>query len=154
MNFRAHTLGLVLGALPLVSHAAIEISEPYARATPPNAPNSAAFMTIINSGDHPVSLIKASTPVAENVELHTHTQQDGMMKMRQVAEIDVAQGGETVLQPGGLHIMLFDLTSPLIVGESFPLTLTFSDGTTVTKSVPIRKIMPSSMMKQSHKTGQ
>lgn len=150
MNFRTSLIAAALSAVSFSSFAAMDISEPYARATPPHAPNSAAFMTLTNSGDDLVSLVEAATPVAGMVELHTHAMHDGMMKMRQVETIDVPANGMTELKPGGLHVMLFDLQRPLKEGETLPLTLTFSDGSEITKEIPVKKVMAGAHMKHKH----
>ena len=51
--------------------------------------------------------------------------------------IGIAPGESVALEPGGLHAMLTRLQEPMIEGESFPLTLTFSDGGEVVVEVPI-----------------
>ncbi|WP_325894582.1 copper chaperone PCu(A)C [Grimontia sp. NTOU-MAR1] len=150
MNFRTSLIAAAFSAVSFSSFAAVEVSKPYARATPPHAPNSAAFMMLKNSGDESVSLVKAATPVAKKVELHTHTMDGGMMKMRQVENIEIPANGMSELKPGGLHIMLFGLQNPLKEGETLTLTLSFSDGTKVTKNIPVKKVMTGSQMKHKH----
>lgn len=154
MKFRAQVFGALIGALSFNAMAAIEVVDPYARATPPNAPNSAAFMTLVNTSDKAIALVEASSPAAGKVELHTHVKKDGMMKMRQVKEIAIEEQSETILKPGGLHVMLFDLDKPLNPGESIALTLVFSDGSKITQNVPIRVIMGGAKMKHSNGSGQ
>ena len=44
-------------------------------------------MVISNSGSAPRQLLKAQSPVAKTVELHTHVADHGVMKMRPVASI-------------------------------------------------------------------
>jgi len=48
-----------------------------------------------------------------------------MMGMRHVSSIDLSAGEDLVLEPGGFHIMLFDLTGPIKDGDVVPVTLTF-----------------------------
>ena len=48
-----------------------------------------------------------------------------VIKMRPVSAIEVAPGEPTVLQPGGLHIMLTGLKAPLVEGSLVTLTLEF-----------------------------
>ena len=50
------------------------------------------------------------------------------MKMRQVPAIEIKAGGETQLQPGGLHIMLIELKAPMREGDNIAITLGFDDG--------------------------
>jgi hypothetical protein len=76
--------------------------------------------------------------VASVVELHTHTADGGVMRMRQVEAIDVTGGTTTQLRPGGLHIMLIGLKAPLKEGTRFPLTLKFEKAGEVALEVAVR----------------
>jgi len=42
-----------------------------------------------------------------------------MMKMQPVEAVEITPGEPSVLQPGGLHVMLMGLTAPLVEGNSF-----------------------------------
>ena len=117
---------------------ALTVDAPYVRLVPPNAPTSAAFMVISNGGPSDRTLIKADSPVARNVELHTHSNEDGVMKMRQVAGIEIKAQGQTRLKPGGFHIMLIDLKQPLKAGDPVAITLEFDDGSTLPVIAPVR----------------
>ena len=118
----------------------VQVIAPYARAVPPTAPASAAFMTLRNRGDHATALIAADSDVAEITELHTHVHKNGMMMMRPVARIPVPAKGETQLKPGGYHIMLIRLKHPLKPGDKVHLTLRFADGSTKAVTAPVRPI--------------
>ena len=139
MTKKVITLCLLMSSFLFASN--IEIENAYVRATPPGLPNSAAFMTVKNNGDKDIAIIKASSKVSKVVELHTHTNKDGVMKMYQVPKIDVNAHSETTLKPGGLHIMLIGLYNPLKVGEEISLTLEFSNGETKTITAPIKTVM-------------
>ena len=43
-------------------------------------------------------------------ELHTMTEENGVMKMRPLSAIEVKADAEASLQPGGMHLMLMGLT--------------------------------------------
>ncbi len=116
----------------------IAIEHPWARATAGQSKNGAAYMTLSNLGDAPERLVKAESPAAATVEIHTHVNDNGIMRMRPVNAIEVSPGEPSVLQPGGLHIMLIGLKEPLLVGAKFPLTLTFESGKSATVQVNIR----------------
>jgi copper(I)-binding protein len=118
----------------------ILVNDPYVRAVPPVVKTSAAFMQFQNSDEAEQFLVSASTPAAAAVELHMHTMDDGVMRMRQIAHIHLPPKQTVALQPGGLHIMLFDLTAPLNLGERVPITLTFEDGSTKQISAEVRSV--------------
>jgi copper(I)-binding protein len=99
---------------------------------------SAAYMTIENTTATLDRLVSAATPAARVVELHTHLMEGGVMRMRPVSAIEVNPGEPAVLRPGGLHVMLIDLTRPLRAGETIPLTLRFEKAGEVTVQVPVQ----------------
>lgn len=138
-----HTLtALFLAAsLPVMAADAdhVNVLNPYARAVPPTAPASAAFMTLKNNGPA-TALVAASSDVSEVTELHTHVHDNGVMRMRPVKSIPIPAHGETALKPGGYHIMLIRLKKPLKPGDTVHLTLTFKDGSTKHISAPVKMI--------------
>lgn len=83
-------------------------------------------MTIVNDGNEADTLVGASNPdLAGKIELHTHVDESGVMRMRPVPQIDIPAHGKAELKPGSFHIMLIDLKKPLIKGELLPLNLQF-----------------------------
>lgn len=121
--------------------AEVTIDQPYARAVPPGQPISAAFMTLKNTADTEVSLVSASSSVSNVAELHTHTNENGVMKMRQIQQITLQANEQVELKPGGLHIMLIGLKQNLVKGEMVDLTLNFSDGSSKSLDINIKDIM-------------
>lgn len=126
--------------------AEVKVENPYVRAVPPGQPNSAAFMTLVNSSAKAHSVKSASSPVAATVELHTHTNNNGVMEMRQIPQIDVPAKGRVELAPGGLHVMFLGLKQDLKAGETVAITLTFDDGSTTTVNAPIKEVTPPAAM--------
>jgi copper(I)-binding protein len=136
-----------LSAMALAAGAADSISvvDPYVRQAPPGAPATGAFMVIKNSGSKEIKVVKADNPASKITELHTHLNEGGMMRMRPVKDIPVPAGGEAVLKPGGLHVMLIDLKTPLKDGDTVPITLSFDDGSSKKIDVPVKNPMGGSM---------
>ena len=119
----------------------LRIHEPWARATIGIAKTAAAYLTVINQGTHADRLIGVSTPVADGAMLHASIMdENGVMKMRPAAAIDVPAGGEVKLEPGGMHVMLTGVHDPLKAGEPFPLTLSFERAGDVAVSVHVADI--------------
>jgi periplasmic copper chaperone A len=116
----------------------VMIQDAWARASIGNAPNSAAYMTLETTGAEPDRLVASSTPVAAKAELHSHSMEGGVAKMRPVDAVEVAPGTPTVLEPGGLHIMLVGLKQKLAPGDTIPLTLVFEHAGEVTIELPVR----------------
>ena len=130
---------------------AIHAMEPSVRMVPPGQDQTGAYLTLRNTGKQDHALVKAASPAARVTELHTVVDEGGMKKMRPVAKMDIQAGGETKLQPGGLHIMLIGLKQPLHEGANVAITLTFEDGSSKDISAPVRAIsVPGRMMQHGH----
>jgi hypothetical protein len=69
----------------------------------------AAFAVITNASDIQVTIIGASSDYAKSVELHRIVHQEGLVRMRSVAEITIPPDGEIRLNADGLHLMLTGL---------------------------------------------
>lgn len=134
-------LSCLLVSASAFAHNGLKYDEPYARATPPNAVNSAIFMTIENHMDIERALVSASTDAAEKAELHTVEKAGDLMKMRQVDRITLPAHSEVTLQPGNHHIMLLNVKQPLNEGNYIRVTLGYANGETETIEVPIKKVM-------------
>jgi copper(I)-binding protein len=121
----------LLDVRPAAAHeytaGAIHIDHPTANPTPGGRLISAAYMTIHNGGSQADRLVSVSTPLAGRVEIHRSIRgDDGTMRMElQSGGLPLPAGQLTTLEPGGLHIMLFDLSRPLADGDELPLTLEF-----------------------------
>lgn len=116
----------------------IVIENAYARTARPGAPTGAVFMVLRNTGATADRLIAAESPVAELVQLHTHTETDGVMRMRQIeGGIDLPPGARHELARGGDHVMLMGVTEALKDGDTLPLTLVFEVAGNVVLEVPI-----------------
>lgn len=118
--------------------AGIEVVDPHVKLMPPGVRTTAAYMTLRNGGEQDARLVAASCSMAGVSELHTHIDDKGVMRMRQVKEIVVPARGETALRPGGNHLMLIDLKAPLVAGDKLALTLAFADGSTRTVEAIVR----------------
>ena len=119
---------------------ALTVEAPWARASAGAAKAGAAYLRIANAGTEDDRLVRVSAPVAERVELHTHTMSDGVTRMRKVDSVSIPGGKSAALKPGGHHVMLIGLRAPLKKGETFPLTLTFDKAGTITVTVAVGSI--------------
>lgn len=139
-------------ALTALAHAGdVSVSDPYVRLVPQGTPTTGAFMVLKNQGASDRKLLKAESTVAKTVELHNHINDGGVMRMRQVKEIEIKAKGETALKPGSYHVMLIDLRQPLKEGDKVSITLTFDDHSTETVEAPVKK--PMAAMQDAHGHG-
>jgi copper(I)-binding protein len=132
-------LALLLLVSPLAAAAhevftlgTLEISAGFSRATLPNAPVGAGYVTITNKGTADDTLVSASSPVAGVTQIHEMKMEGDVMKMNEVEGGLVIPAGQSVtLAPGGLHIMFMDLKQQLVEGSMVPVTLTFANAGTI-----------------------
>lgn len=116
----------------------INISQPFSRATLPNAPVGGGFMTIENTGDQADRLVSVTSPASPDVQIHEMAMQGDVMKMRKLSDGLPIGAGETVtLAPGGLHLMFMGITQRFVEGQTVPVTLTFEKAGTVELELPV-----------------
>ena len=117
------------------------ITQAWTRATPKGAKIGTGYLTIENKGSAPDRLIGGSADVAGKVEVHEMAMKDGVMKMRALDDGLTIEPGKTVkLAPGGYHLMMFDLKSPLKQGDTLPITLKFEKAGEVKVSLAVEGI--------------
>jgi copper(I)-binding protein len=136
----------ILLAASLASAAAlagdISVADAYVRMVPQGVPTTAAFMTLRNAGTTDRKLLRVDSSAAKTVELHNHINDNGVMKMRQVREIEIKAKGQAELKPGSYHVMMIDLKQVLQEGEKVPLTLSFDDGSSEKVEAIVKNPVP------------
>lgn len=116
---------------------AMVVAQPWSRPTPPVATVGVAYFSMTNVGGKADSLIAISSPIARKVEIHESRTVQGMVQMRAVASVECPPGATVKIEPGGLHVMLLDLSRPLAAGTEFPLSLRFRDAGVLTIQVRV-----------------
>jgi len=101
----------------------VSIENAWVRPTTAGQDVGAAYMTFVSTQD--ATLIHAESNVTKSVEIHSMTMQNGVMKMRMLETLPLMAGKPYKLEPGGFHLMLFDLKKPLTEGEQVNFELTF-----------------------------
>lgn len=99
-------------------------------------PMTGYFMLVTNDSDADVTIVGGTAPTdvtMEPVETHEVVKNDsGEMVMREaVGGITIPARGSVKLMPGGYHLMLMSLMSPILAGDDLAITVEFADGSTV-----------------------
>jgi copper(I)-binding protein len=115
----------------------ISVEHAYIRSSIPGTTISSSYMRIENKGEKTVTLLGANSNISPRIEIHQHSMSDGMMRMRQLDSININAKQSIVLQPSGLHLMLFDVKKPLQAKQKIELTLNFSNRPPVIIQVPV-----------------
>src|SRR5258707_8481478 len=117
------------------------ITQAWSRATPGGAKVGGGYLTIENRGSAPDRLIGGSADVADKVQVHEMATNNGVMTMRPLDKGLAIEPGKTVkLAPGGYHLMLLDLKSPLKQGDKLPVTLEFEKAGKVKLSLDVQSV--------------
>jgi copper(I)-binding protein len=127
------TLALVSSSLAASAADSVSIENAWVRPTNPGQDVGAAYMTFNSKQD--VTLIRATSDVTASVEIHSMSMQNGVMKMRMLENLPIKAGKPYKLEPGGFHLMLFDLKKPLTAGQYINFELTFKSGNTEFKKL-------------------
>lgn len=104
----------------------IEISRPWARATPKGATVGSGYLKLTNTGTAPDRLVGGASDISDKVEIHEMTMANGVMRMRPVANgLEIKPGQSVDLTPGTFHIMFVGLKQQLQQGQKIKGRLTF-----------------------------
>ena len=97
---------------------------------------TACYLTLVAAADD--TLESVTTPAAARASIHESMMEGGMMMMHPVeGGLPMVAGQAIAFTPGGNHIMLNDVKTPLAVGDRLELTLTFDKAPDLTVTVPV-----------------
>lgn len=121
---------------------AISIINPHIREMPPGQKVTAMYFELKNSSSNPHDLITvmSKADISNVIELHTHTNDNGVMKMSEVESIPVAANSSTIAKPGSYHVMIMGLKKELKLGEKYDFNLIFKDGSSTEITAEVKKI--------------
>jgi copper(I)-binding protein len=118
----------------------ISVEDAWARPVPAAGGNGAVFMRLVNSGGEADQLAGGESLFAGSVEVHQTKMEEGVMKMEHIPGLEVPPKSEVILEPGGYHVMLIDVSQPLAVGDSLPITLHFEKSGEMELDVQVREM--------------
>jgi copper(I)-binding protein len=106
---------------------------------PAVASNPGAAYFTLHGGSEKANLVAVSAKFAVRAEIHESMKHDmanmpdmnmanGAMMMQPVKDVVIQPGDTVTFEPGGKHVMLFDMSTSLTPGRKAPLTLSFADG--------------------------
>jgi len=105
----------------------VQVMEPWAKATVPGQKVGGVYMEIVARENLRLTGVKSA--VAETAQVHQMKMENGMMRMRAAPFLELPAGKTVKLEPGGYHIMLFDIKQSLVAGQKLKLELTVEDAT-------------------------
>ena len=99
----------------------------WARPTPAGG-LAAVYFLMGNGTSQADALLSASTQAARVTEMHRSMSmgdESDAMIMTPIDRVDLAAGQQVAFEPGGYHLMLFDLQQDLVEGDHFTLIMHF-----------------------------
>ena len=134
--------------------ATISVDGAWARTTAPGQTVGAVYFEIEADDDDTLMSVSVPDSIAAGAEIHESVSEEAsatssatsgieQMTMRRLDAGLELPGGETVsIQPGDHHVMLVDLTGPLLEGQSFDMTLEFERADPLTVAVAVAETKP------------
>jgi periplasmic copper chaperone A len=129
---------LLLASLPAMA-GTLTVTNAWSRSTPPGVRVGVVYFTLKNDTGKSDRLLRISSPVAGDVQVHRTEILDGIARMREVAVLHVDAGQTVEFAPNGMHVMLTGLKKPLVDGEKFDLELQFEVAGVRKVAVLVRK---------------
>jgi len=89
---------------------------------------AAVYFLLGNGTSQADALLSASTQAARVTEMHRSMSmgdESDAMIMTPIDRVDLAAGQQVAFEPGGYHLMLFDLQQDLVEGDQFTLIMHF-----------------------------
>jgi hypothetical protein len=121
----------------------LELQDAWLRWIPAPVPNTALYGVLVNATNEDVRLVGGSTAVAASCMPMTTRKEDTgspsgpVVSMVPVEALIVPAHGRLRLEPGGDHLMVMGLKSPLTEGTEAEITLRFDGAPPLTVNVPV-----------------
>jgi periplasmic copper chaperone A len=125
-------LGAASSAGAQVKAGDLTISGAQVRAVAPGVANTAGYLVIANGGARADKLVSASCACARSVDIHLSHVMNGLAMMMPAGPVEIPARGQLAFAPGGYHLMVTGLKSPLKDGGSQAITLKFEHAGAVT----------------------
>lgn len=105
----------------------------------PVAGNPAAvYFDLSYEGDRGLSLRRVDVSGAESSAMHNYGEHAGKMQMAEAMPIALTKGTKVAFEPGGYHVMAFNLSDEVQPGGNVEVTLTVSGGDKYSFEAPVR----------------
>lgn len=112
--------------------------DPWVREPPPGMSMLAGYMILHNPSSTEMTLTGASSPDFAAVEFHNSVMEDGISRMREETSLVLGAGEALSFAPGGRHMMLIAPDRELSTGDNVLIVLSFSDGSELHITAPVR----------------
>lgn len=133
--------------MPPLPENELALEAPWARPAPSGG-TSAVYFRVANGTASADTLVEVRTPIADSVAIHQTTQSADTTRMQPAGTVTIPAQQRTVLEPGGMHIMLMQLGQPLSVGDNVLIDVEFAEAGVQRLSVPVQETAPGAQQQQ------
>ncbi len=99
--------------------------------------NPAVAYFTLHGGKADNVLLSVTSPVVIKTELHESMSAGGMASMAPIKSVPLPADAKVAFQPGGKHVMLFDVNPSVKPGDTMPLVFTFADNLRIQIDAPV-----------------
>lgn len=137
-----------LAAVPAIAHhdgdvfkaGAMKVSHAWTEEVSATAHAVEVYLTVTNTGETADRLVAAEAHFAEAAVFQASVlADDGSLKVREVASVEIGAGQQVTFKPGGIVIVLNDVQQSLMAGDRFHLDLTFETAGTLEIDVEVEE---------------
>ncbi len=89
---------------------------------------AAVYFDVDYQADRGLSISRAHVEGAQSATLHAYGEWEGKMQMAEAMPIAMTKGDTIKFEPGGLHVMAFDVAPDIEPGDTVEVTITVSGG--------------------------
>lgn len=106
---------------------------------PPVSRVMVAYMTLKNTGEQAIEIVRAESDLYSSIEFHETIHQDGMARMVRHDSLNIAPNEQLELKRGGAHLMLFNPNKRLKAGDTVSIKFTTKNNASKTIQVKVKK---------------
>ena len=104
----------------------IVVKNAHVRPIPASLSMTAGYLTIVNAGAKPDTLVSLKCACAADVSAHETEEKGGTSHMRASGPVIIPARGAVTFQPGGRHLMLIGVRGGVQPGQTVKITLRFA----------------------------
>jgi periplasmic copper chaperone A len=135
-------IAIAASFVPSVSRAEtapLEVQNAWVRKAPA-VDTAAVYFVLKNNTTKPITVLGATSNLAEHVMIHETSMVEGQSRMRMRDKVTIPPGKSLALAPEGMHVMLSGFRYSVAVGDTVPLTLQLEGGGTLKVTAVVRPL--------------
>ena len=136
---RTLLLALLFTAATVADETGLVVRDAWVREAPPGASVLAGYLQLENRGPERLVLDTLSSHDFGRIELHRTLVEEGVARMQPVGQLGIAAGESVSLEPGGMHLMLFNPGRPLQAGDRVKFSILLANGASHAFEATVRR---------------